>query len=226
LRFSGETVGVAFVNKGDGGDWTATAHTTFSTAAFSVSAGNFIIVVLGNMNPPFTVNDTAGNTYIPVPGIIGGSGVAYYAKNILGNAANVVTATFASSSFIYIVASQYSGVDKVNPIGNVVSQPFGSLPAQQNGSTPNFTTQFPDEAVHAWCVSSDASVSVGTGYSAISIPVAAPELVEWKSLVVPQTINATCNFTTLANWGLWACTLVGAGQRKGNISLPLLGVGT
>ena len=106
---------------------------TITTPTFNAVAGNFIYLWVDMQPdrsfPDVTITDTAGNTWIQV-GSDNGVGVAagtsntnfiyqYYAKNITGNASDAVTvsATCASDcGYATIVAYQFSGIDKTNPL--------------------------------------------------------------------------------------------------------------
>ena len=74
------------------------------TAPFSSTTGNLIVVgvrIAQNVSNISSVMDTALNTYTVIPGSSQSVGVTqatflYFAKNITGNAANVITATLGA----------------------------------------------------------------------------------------------------------------------------------
>lgn len=94
--------------------------TSIDATAQSHASGNSIIVLLSNykVDGPVavaSVTDTAGNSYIKIGTTGGGDALhdveCWFAANIVGNAANVVTATFArETTFRSIAVAQYSGL--------------------------------------------------------------------------------------------------------------------
>ena len=100
------------------------AATTIAAPATNHTAKNLLFVFARHgtdSTSTISISDTVGNTFTPVDALIGnaaaGAAQAFYAKNILGNASNVVTATFgASVSFRGITVLQYSGLDTVSPL--------------------------------------------------------------------------------------------------------------
>ncbi len=96
---------------------------TVSTTAFAAGSGNLIVVFASQRTSGLisaSVSDTAGNTYLPVAsaavGATGSCGM-WYAKNIAGNAANVVTVAFsAPAGQAAVSATEYSGLDQTAPL--------------------------------------------------------------------------------------------------------------
>lgn len=200
---------VAFVSFGQGANWTGSFVTTIATGAFAVGAGQFIVVVQNDIGLAGTsITDTAGNTYIPAQA--SGGQPFWFAKNTLANAANVVTATFPSVQFVYLVAACFSGVDLVNPIDQVAA---GGSNVIQNPFTSSVNTQFADEGAVSWVQSSDTASGVGAGWTFIASPGAAPELVQYRILAGKQALAGAATESALANWGMGMVTFVGAGQR-------------
>lgn len=139
-------------------------HTVVSTnvsnlAAYNQTAGHCICVIFSfydaaSGTTPATISDTAGNTYIKACGPIGDSsgpgnnfyGYVYYAKNCLGNAANVIQITYPSASNIgYNTAYAWdiAGVDPNGPLDEVAFH-------TQTGGVPSsdyITTSQPDAAL-------------------------------------------------------------------------------
>lgn len=122
------------------------ASTTIASTALSMSTGNFVYVMVTLLTGTVSsVTDTAGNTYVNVPGATVTLGIArtevWYAKNITGNASNVVTANL-SGSFggrrIHVL--QYSGVDLTSPLGDdntATVNPGTSISASVTTTTAN-----------------------------------------------------------------------------------------
>lgn len=105
------------------------AGTTRATPSFNAVAGNFVAAFVRWSGAGLALSslvDTAGNTYTSAvdSATFGSSDTTfnprvalYYAKNITGNATNVVTGTWGSSAdFAWIEALQYSGIDTTAPL--------------------------------------------------------------------------------------------------------------
>lgn len=149
---------------------------TLALPAMNVTTGNFIIgAATNNGHHLSTVTDTAGNTYTLLAEISGAATPptiqGFYAKNVTGNAANIITLTYDSTAnLIEGVAFEYSGVDKTSPIDAFASG-FNNSPSnpQQTGA---FTTTYAYEGI----------------FSAISIDNA-------RSTTSANPINATSPYT-------------------------------
>ncbi len=115
---------IALVNTAFGTNQTASTFPSIATGAFAATAGNLIVAVarVGNAaDLPSLLTDTAGNTYVRAISQLNSGTPAtlsiWYAKNILGNGSNVVTAKFPQNEpFSGIITLQYSGADKVVPL--------------------------------------------------------------------------------------------------------------
>jgi hypothetical protein len=161
---------IAFVNRA-----TATAHgsgSTVVTAAQNHTTGNLLVVGVKWEGGGITVNsvtDTAGNTYTPLTARNNGGGdpsfQAFYAKNITGNASNILTATFSNSSpnFTWIAAFQYSGCDTSAPFDQ---ENFGSG-TSTSGTTGSITTTLADEVLVSFTALAGGvtSFTPGSGYT-------------------------------------------------------------
>jgi len=142
---------IAFVNSTTGN--ADAFDTSIAAAAANHTAGNLLVVgvefdsgtlggVLSNLS------DTALNTYTVVPGskvTVGTTNLQIaYAKNIKGNPANVVTATFsAAAQFRRIIVHQYSGADTTAPfdVAAVGSNATGSTALSTSAVTTNFANE-------------------------------------------------------------------------------------
>lgn len=110
------------------------SSTTIATAAFALTAGNLVVFAVtagANVNPSVAPTDTAGNTYLElvsdrIADTPNGQFIwAYYVPNCLGNAANIVTVTWAAAKTNRgILGGQYSGIST-----GVVDQQIGQLQA-------------------------------------------------------------------------------------------------
>jgi hypothetical protein len=115
---------IALVNTDKGG--TAANSSSEVTGGVSATAGNLLVVMIAIANNALTVSsitDTAGNTYTQCSGALiqsqssVGTLDIWYAKNILGNATNVVTVNYSALSQFggSIKVHQYSGADTTSP---------------------------------------------------------------------------------------------------------------
>lgn len=88
---------------------------SLATVGTSHTTGNCLVVGvrINQSQSVSSVTDTAGNTYTQAATLLDGSGdrlAVWTATNITGNAANIVTATFSSSSTAsWVSVDQYSG---------------------------------------------------------------------------------------------------------------------
>jgi hypothetical protein len=144
-------VAIAFVNSttgnNDGG-----ASSLPATAA-NHTAGNLLVVgvIWTGATTANVPTDTAGNAYVSTTqkATSGGNDHCelFYAKNITGNAANIVTANFSgSSTFRRIMVFQYSGCDTTAPYttgeGGQATDATGTT-----HTTSSFTTATADSVI-------------------------------------------------------------------------------
>lgn len=116
---------ILVVNRAEG--FSSSTTPSLNTSATNHTTGNLIYVWINiqNSGAAVTITDTAGNTYIQIgsplqenPGGGGGNWESqFYAKNITGNASNVINASWAGtpSGYNALVAYQVSGLDTVSP---------------------------------------------------------------------------------------------------------------
>lgn len=149
--------------------------TSLGATAASHTAGNLIVAVVvwsGNVNANVPT-DTAGNTYVST-GQKANNGTSdhveiFYAKNIAGNAANVVTGNWASAAtFRRVMVHQYSGCDIAAPFatgegGTVLAT------AAASATTTSWVTATADEVIVAGFGSSGAvnhtNIVAGTSFT-------------------------------------------------------------
>ena len=123
LWSSGAWAAITLVNSSSGG--TSGSVTTQATAALSTTTGNLLVIAVAWSSTAATISgitDTAGNTYSKCTGTYSAANSVadeiWYAKNITGNASNVVTVTWTPSNtatFNGVTQLQYSGADTVSP---------------------------------------------------------------------------------------------------------------
>ncbi len=145
------------------------AATTVSTSAFAATTGNLIFVVArGAANgATMAATDTALNTYTAIGTLIDnaglGDGKIWYAKNITGNASNVVKCTWTGGSPASrgIVALEYSGLDKVSPLdaNPTAVSTTGSAGSATSGSFS--TTQQNEVIIAAACYDNGSAAAAG-----------------------------------------------------------------
>lgn len=130
---------------------------TVAAAAFAATTGNLIVVFVTNVATGGTVHvdsiaDTAGNTYTYILRRYYSSAGAievWYAKNITGHAANIVTATFSGAdTYRAIQVHQYSGCDTAAPY-DVSNYGEGGGGSPTSLSTTAATTNAENEVIAA-----------------------------------------------------------------------------
>lgn len=107
-------------------------------AMVSVTGNAIVVWVRGFDAHPTGVADTAGNTYTLRHSNVGVSGrfACYVAQNIVGNAANVVTTTFAGSqTFCAAHVAEYSGLTTI-PYDQAVSAETAGTSGDSGAFTP------------------------------------------------------------------------------------------
>lgn len=118
--------GAALPTTGAANSNTAGSASSVVAAARAHVAGNLLYVVAGFHDGcsthTITISNTAVDTWTAIgAGLTDNTGVlcsrAYYAKNIIGNASDVVTATFDTSVLKpFITVTQISGADTTSPL--------------------------------------------------------------------------------------------------------------
>jgi len=136
----------------------------------STVAGDLILVAFDfNTNAtPSSVTDSQGNLFTQVgnqltsPG--GSRSRVYYAKNIKGGPDTVTINLSANSGWIELYLTEYSGVDRTNPI-DAQAGASGNAGAVSSG---NVTTTVAGDMIYGYCVG-DSTCTVGSGSTARSI---------------------------------------------------------
>jgi len=121
----------------------------YTIAAYNQAAGNCIVVGVETFSGTPTISDTAGNTYATAvtQTISGAKSTIFYAKNCLGNAANVITIN-TSSGFSSAIAWDISGCDLTSPLS--VTAVSTNSSAAATAYSQGFSTLTPNEAVIAF----------------------------------------------------------------------------
>lgn len=144
--------------------------TSLAAGAANHTTGNLIVVQVSWTTAGVTSTvptDTAGNTYVSTTqkGTDGTNNFVetFYAKNITGNASNVVTAHFsAGATFRRIQVLQYSGADITTPLdtGNIGTGTGTAL------TTASFTTTASGVIVVGASCNNNRTYSAGSGFTA------------------------------------------------------------
>ncbi len=172
---------------------------SLAAAAASHTTGNLLVVSvrLGNTVTVSSITDTAGNlSYTKATNNTNsscGPNEIWYAKNITGNAANVVTAHLSGSSpFVAVFVRQYSGADPTSPLDQVATGD-GTGGTVTSGT---FTTTTADEVIFAHsCVGAlGVTYTAGTGYGNVTQDANNMSAIEDKIVSSIQT-GATASFT-------------------------------
>jgi hypothetical protein len=173
-----------FVNAVSGENNSASV-TTASTSSFNATSGNIIVVIITysfSNTANITMSDTAGNTYTQVDVLYHSTATfkthTYYAKNITGNASNVVTATSdVNVGFLRMACVQYSGASTSSPLDqhNITSGSEGFVGSLTSVS---YTTSTAKEVLiglsyngggNSWVPDTGYTTEVTTGSSSVSI---------------------------------------------------------
>jgi hypothetical protein len=153
----------------------ASAANSGAVNALSVSfpqnsaAGDLILVGFdfGANVSPSSITDTQGNAFAQVGTRLnspGGAGSAvYYARNIKGGADTVTVNLTATSAYLEIYLTEYSGMDQMNPV-DTQSGASGSAGFVSSGYA---STTVADDVIYGYCVG-DWDCTVASGFSALS----------------------------------------------------------
>ena len=150
---------------------TSSASTKTLSLAFplNTTAGDLILVGFDfdTNSTPSSVTDSQGNVFIEVgsqltsPG--GSRSRVYYAKNIKGGPDAVTVTLSANSAWIELYLTEYSGVDKTNPI-DAQAGSSGNAGAVSSGIA---STTVAGDVIYGYCVG-DSACTVGSGFIAHS----------------------------------------------------------
>jgi hypothetical protein len=135
---------ITLVNHVSAGDSTGNSFSSIPAPSANHTAGNLLVVICRNGSSVVNQTaptDTAGNQFVgltPATSPYVGMIQMWYAKNIKGNAANVVRCNFSSpDAWLTISVLQYSGADPSNPLDAQASASGSN--AATSGVTPAVT---------------------------------------------------------------------------------------
>jgi len=132
-------------------------------------AGDLILVGFDFANNAATpsITDSQGNTFTQVgtqmTSPAGAGSRLYFAKNIKGGTDTVKVTLSASSSYLEMYLTEYSGADPNNPI-DVQAESSGAAGAVSSGAA---TTTVAGDVIYGYCAG-DAACTVGSGFVARS----------------------------------------------------------
>jgi len=190
---------------GVGARYTFTLGTTIAAPAANHTTGNLLVVFVGCHSISVTVSsiaDTAGNTYTKVTSIKDSYDTieCWYAKNITGNANNVVTATYSDSvDYRTITVDQYSGCDTSTPLDQY-NTGTGNDTAPTTG---NITTTAADEVLVAGVyLRVSKTITAGTNYTLRTLTNSAPSYAASEDRIISATgtYNATFSLDSATYW--------------------------
>jgi hypothetical protein len=195
---------IAYVN--GVGNYGGIYATTIAAPAANHTAGNLLVVFVGLVSSTATVSsiaDTAGNTYTYVASIVYSAYYrieCWYAKNITGNANNVVTVTYSASvTYRTITVDQYSGCDPSAPLDQY-NTGSGNSAAPTTG---NITTTSADEVLVAGVhLDANKTITAGANYTKRTLTDPAPSFGASEDRIVSATgtYNATFSLNSAAGW--------------------------
>ena len=149
------------------------AHGTPTTLSLAfpsnTQAGDLLLVAFDydSSVTPTSVTDSQGDVFTEVGSQLRSPGGAlsrvYYAKNIKGGADTVTVTLSASSSYLEVYLSEYSGINTTNPIDAEVGA-SGNAGAVSSGSVK---TTAAGDIIYGYCVG-DGTCTVGSGFTARS----------------------------------------------------------
>jgi hypothetical protein len=194
-------VGTPTVGEGVG------SSTTIASAAKATTTGNLIVVPIHGFTGGNTITgcvDTASNTYAQATGAyadgVNGLNDIWYAKNITGHAANVVTCTFANASlFRSIHQIEYSGASTTAPFDTAA---LGQATSSTSVTSASFS---PSSGSVNVAITSQGSTGsddwvAGTNYTKISVSGSSVNTAVEHRLAAPggaQTASITFSLTNL-----------------------------
>ncbi|PYN76960.1 MAG: hypothetical protein DMD96_24525 [Candidatus Rokuibacteriota bacterium] len=168
------------------------------------TAGNLNVVVVGWNDTTATVSavtDSAGNPYTLAVGPTLRAGQAsqaiYFAKNILGSAANTVTVRFSpAAAYPDIRILEYRGLDPVSPLHATVAA-TGSSTSANSGA---LTTTAPNVLLVAANVVGTLTTGAGTSFTARMITNPDGDLVEDRIVAAAGSYSATAPLSPAGYW--------------------------
>lgn len=197
------------------------AATTLAMPGEEHLAGTLIVVLIYPITTVTGVTNTAGDTFVNC-----GSWVCWYTPNSNGNASDIVTITYGSSTAARLaVTYNISGADTTSPLGTLDYTGGGSGP--QTSATLNYTGVTNGiNLVFAWNGSGE-TWTAGSGYTLVQFYEYAAQpyfMHEYKIVSTPEAASAS--LSPDGAWGMLPVSFKEAGA--GGTITPkgmLLGVG-
>src|SRR5260370_9832323 len=200
--------GMTFVNEAHAGA-DGTSSSTVAISATAHTTGNLLTLGVGwtdasNTITVVSVTDTAGNTW--TAGMKANnsstSSQMWFARNITGNANNIVTVTFSSATtYRRLVVVKYSGTNITSPLDVEATPNTGSSTSPISNS---FTTTNANDQIVAFATVS-GNTTPGIGYAMRTSNVGNLSAMEDKHLTSAQTaINASIATDTNGAWNMHA----------------------
>jgi hypothetical protein len=164
------------------------------TKAQSAGDTNVIAIGWGDTTSNITkVTDSEGNVYAVAAPTVRGltqSQAIYYAKNIVGAAANTntVTVTFnTAAAYVDLRASEYSGLDPNAPL----DQNAFNSGTSASATTPSETTSYSSELIFGAGDTSGAFTAAGSGFTKRLITNPDSDITEDKTVSSAGSYNVT-----------------------------------
>ncbi|MGH8323208.1 MAG: fibronectin type III domain-containing protein, partial [Steroidobacteraceae bacterium] len=169
-------------------------------------SGDLNVVVVGwndSTATVGTVTDSSGNVYTLAAGPTVQSGVAtqaiYYAKNIVGAAANANTVTVSfngSAAYPDVRILEYSGIDTTSPL-DVTAAASGSSATSASGSA---TTTVPNELIIGANLVQTATTAAGPGFTNRMITAPDSDIVEDHIVAAIGSYAASAPVSPSGQW--------------------------
>ena len=189
-----------------------TSGSTIAAPATNHTSGNLLVVFTvcysADATEIVSITDTAGNTYTKINGTPDTVPLLYvemwYAKNVIGNASNVVTVTYDGSYWVRgIQVLQYAGCDTVDPLDQTA---IGKGSTGTTGITADVTTTFADEVLVAGDgIYNNVTHTAGTGYTIrTSLGGSEPSYGSTEDMIVEEigTYNASFSYSSNTPWAI------------------------
>jgi hypothetical protein len=172
---------------------TASVAATF-TSAQSVGDLNIVMLDMAVAGPVVqSVTDSQGNVYAAAttPETLSGLQVSiYYAKNILGAAANANTVTVTFSGTVPLAGIQiaeYSGLDPVNPLDVWT----GSSGTGKLGTSGSVTTTNANDLLMAGAITENRITAASTGFTVRNLGPSSASIIEDQTVTATGTYSAS-----------------------------------
>jgi hypothetical protein len=191
------------------GDSGGSAVSTIAADAQNAVAGNLMVVGIrpgSSATTVTSVTDTAMNTYTQCPSARSNTSAStdiWYAKNITGNSANVVTANLSgATSFSTIAAMQYSGANASSPQDTAAN----GHATGTSVTTGSFTPAGAGEVAVAMASNNSGAGTwtAGTGYVLRAVEVTSNTISE-DSLISTGAQTASITFGSSSGLDLSVC---------------------